>query len=51
MTATASDTTPEFEPIAPPSVAPAARLTATQRLNHIQILEAESIHIIREVAS
>ena len=27
------------------------RITATERLNHIQLLEAESVHIFREVAS
>src|SRR6478609_9844280 len=27
------------------------RITATERLNHIQVLEADSLHIIREVAA
>src|SRR5271166_5223438 len=36
---------------APHAAAPEAHATAAERLNHIQLLEAESIHIFREVAS
>jgi sulfate adenylyltransferase subunit 2 len=35
----------------PPSLSPPASATAPQRLSHLRQLEAESIHILREVAS
>src|SRR5271157_4776465 len=43
----------EFAPRIPaePLAIPEARGTPGDRLNHIQLLEAESIHIFREVAS
>ena len=40
---------PVAEALSPPS--PPASVTASQRLSHLRLLEAESIHILREVAS
>ncbi|MGA2832438.1 MAG: sulfate adenylyltransferase subunit CysD [Terracidiphilus sp.] len=36
---------------APPKISPPAQIADLQRLSHLRLLEAESIHILREVAS
>ena len=36
---------------APPDLSPPVQISAPQRLSHLRLLEAESIHILREVAS